>query len=407
MKIAVVGCGFAGSAAALFLSRSGHDVCVYEAVPKPGAIGAGIIVQPPGMQVLAELGLLEATVQKGAILERLHCVKGNGQTLIDLRYSAVGPRLFGLGIHRGTLFSILYAAVQASPARVRTDARIVDTRTDGPQTWVIDDKGEAHGPHDLVVVADGARSQLRHLTNSTVKEYPWGALWFVAKDPERVYTGGLYQVVRGTHQLLGFLPTGIPPGPDSDPVVSMFWSVRNDRIDEWKQNYESWRAHILKEDPRSAFILDQIDGPDALLFSRYHDVVMRPWHTKNVVFIGDAAHATSPQLGQGTNLGLYDARVLGTALGEPGDLSDQLSWYSRQRRAHLNYYQWATRWLTPFFQSDYTLLGPLRDFAMPIAVRVPYIRDQMIWSMVGTKTGIVRKSLPTPQLPKQLPSSTP
>ncbi len=407
MKIAVVGCGFAGGAVALFLSRAGHEVSVYEAVSEPGAVGAGIVLQPPGMQVLDELGLLPAVLEKGAILERLHCVRGDGQTLIDLRYSAVGEGLFGLGIHRGSLFSVLYEAVQASAAQVHTGTRIVDTRAEGAQRWVIDDEGEAHGPHDLIVVADGARSQLRRLTQASVKEYPWGALWFVAKDPERIYSDTLSQRVRGTHQLLGFLPTGIPPGPGTDPVVSLFWSIRNDRIDEWKSDYKSWTQHVLKEDPRSKFVLDQIDGPDALLFSRYHDVVMRPWHTDNVVFIGDAAHATSPQLGQGTNLGLYDARVLGEVLANPGDLSQQLLEYSNLRRAHLRYYQWATRWLTPFFQSDYSLLGPLRDFAMPIAVRVPYFRNQMIWSMVGTKTGIIRKSLPTPKLPKQLPSGMP
>ena len=60
LEIGIIGAGTAGSAAALFLSRDGHKVTLFERVSEPRAIGAGIVLQPSGMSVLAALGLLPA-----------------------------------------------------------------------------------------------------------------------------------------------------------------------------------------------------------------------------------------------------------------------------------------------------------------------------------------------------------
>lgn len=406
MDVGVIGCGFAGGAAALFLARAGHRVTVYEAVPEPRAVGAGIVLQPTGMEVLASLGLLAPVLERGAPIDRLLCVRGGprssaqprradepARTLVDLSYADLRPGLFGLGLHRGVLFSVLFEAVRRE-ARVVTGCFAVDVRHDGPRTFVIDERRGEHGPHDLVIVADGARSDLGHRRSASVREYPWGALWFVARDPERVYGRTLFQVVRGTRQLLGFLPTGIGPDTDAGPLVSLFWSVRSDAVEAWRAGYDGWRAHLSAEDPRCTFILDQLRGPSDLLFARYHDVVMYPWHTGNLLFIGDAAHATSPQLGQGTNLALCDAAQLAESLARDEPLDAQLHHYARQRRAHLAYYQRASRWLTPLFQSDHTALGVLRDLTMPLAARLPFVRAAMVHSMAGIKRGVVRPSLP-------------
>ncbi len=393
MDVGIVGCGFAGAAATLFLTRAGHRVTTYEAVPEPGAVGAGIILQPTGMLVLAELGLLPAVLGHGAPIDRLLCLTGRRRSLVDLSYASLAEGLFGLGLHRGALFSILYGAVRASSAEVVLDCLVNRIERKGGRTILVDAKGGEHGPHNLVVVADGARSRLRRFSRAKVREYPWGALWFVARDPDRIYGRTLFQVVRSTRQLLGFLPTGRGPNTDDGHLVSLFWSVRGDRVEAWRSGFDAWRTHVVGEDERSAFILDQIAGPSDLLFSRYHDVVMYPWHAGNLVFIGDAAHATSPQLGQGTNLALCDAMALAGALAGDGELDVKLWRYSRERRAHVTYYQLASRWLTPFFQSDHTALGALRDLLMPVAARLPFVNGAMVRSMAGVKRGLVRRSL--------------
>lgn len=72
MHVAIVGYGTAGQAAALLLARDGHRVEVFERAPAPGPVGAGLLLQPSGLQALWEIGLLDAAFAHGAIVERLH-----------------------------------------------------------------------------------------------------------------------------------------------------------------------------------------------------------------------------------------------------------------------------------------------------------------------------------------------
>ena len=391
--ICVIGGGTAGSAAALFLARAGHDVQVFERVADPKPIGAGIIVQPTGQAVLARLGLLERVAARSAVLDRLWLRTPRGRTLVDLHYAAVDPKWFGLGTHRGVLFEALYEAAHAEVS-ITTGVEIRGLRREGTHHVVIDANGGEHGPFELVVVADGATSELRTHAGVTTRDaaYPWGALWFVAPDPDRVFTRELYQVAAGTRALYGVLPTGVGPSGDT-PVVSLFWSLAADQLDAWRAGgLKAWKHEVRALDPRIGCVLDHIRDQAQLTFARYRDVEMRAWHDRGVVFIGDAAHATSPQLGQGANLALVDAMVLADAVAEaPGDAAFAL--YSRRRRRHLRHYQFMTRALTPFFQSSSRLAGWLRDMAFPIANALPPLRDHMIRTMAGVSLGLGRAQL--------------
>lgn len=407
----VIGCGTAGSAAAVFLARAGHRVTVYERVPSPGPVGAGITLQPTGLTVLHRLGLYDHVVARGARIERLLCETPDRRTIVDLSYAAVGEGLFGLGLHRGVLFEALLSAVRREPSvTVRTGVEIVDlARAPGAAraSWFVDAAGERHGPHELVVVADGARSQLRDDTSTSkrIERYPWGALWFVARDPnpeDAPRARVLHQIVRGNQTFLGLLPTGRPPVSEetilapSKRLVSLFWSIRGDRVDAWRRRgLGAWKDDVLALSKDAAPVLEQIASADQVLFAAYHDVVMHRWSTRNVVYLGDAAHATSPQLGQGANLALWDAMVLSDVLAaEERDLACALDAYSRARRDHLAFYQVATRWLTPFFQGDDAWLGALRDATMPLMTKVPPLRRIMTLSMLGVVDGFEGRTLP-------------
>jgi len=391
--IGVIGAGTAGSAAALFLVRAGHEVRVFERVADPKPVGAGIIVQPTGQAVLARLGLLERVAARAAVLDRLWLRTPRGRTLVDLHYAAVDQTWFGLGTHRGVLFEALYEAARAE-VTITTGVEVRALRREGAQHVLIDANGGEHGPFELVVVADGSLSELRAHAGVTTRDtaYPWGALWFVAPDPDRVFTRELYQVAAGTRALYGVLPTGLGPSGDT-PVASLFWSLAADQLDAWRvRGLAAWKREVLALDPRMDFVLDRITDPEQLTFARYRDVKMREWHDRGVVFIGDAAHATSPQLGQGANLALVDAMVLADAVAEaPGDAAFAL--YSRRRRRHLRHYQFMTRALTPFFQSSSRLHGWLRDWAFPIANALPPFRNHMIRTMAGVSLGLGRAQL--------------
>lgn len=408
LDVGIIGAGTAGSAAAVFLARAGHRVTIYERVPRPGPVGAGITIQPTGLHVLCRLELYPHVVARGARIDRLLCESPSRRALVDLSYETAGDDLFGVGLHRGVLFEALFAALRREKnITVRTGIEIVDLERAAPSlassraSWFVDVNRDRHGPHDLVVVADGARSQLRDDTGTSkrVAPYPWGALWFVGKDtrdPAAATARTLHQVVDGNQRFLGMLPTGHGPGTELGPrLVSLFWSIRCDRVDAWRaRGLALWKDELAKLAPESVPVLEQIESVDQVLFASYHDVVMHRWSTRNVVYLGDAAHATSPQLGQGCNLALWDAMVLADVLAaEDRDLAVALDAYSRTRADHLAFYQLATRMLTPFFQGDEAWLGSLRDLAMPFMARIPITNRIMTLSMLGVVDGFAGKML--------------
>lgn len=404
LDVGVIGCGTAGPAAALFLSRAGHAVTVYERVEDPKPVGAGIILQPTGQAVLARLGLADEVIRRGARLDGLRVHRHDKTPLLQLSYAHVDASLFGVGLHRGVLFQVLYGAVVREKIPLRLGVSCERLEVDRGRYFIVDAGGMRWGPHDLIVVADGARSRLRDETGTgrRADPYPWGALWFIAKDPEQVFKRELYQMVRGTRRMLGFLPSGLGPiegrADDDVPEVSLYWSLATSDLEHFRtRGFSAWKDEIRAMAPESEFILDAIESPRDVLFSAYHDVVMSPWHTRGIVTLGDAAHAMSPQLGQGANLALWDAMVLADCLhAEGSDIVRALDSYSRQRRDHLGYYQWVTRALTPFFQSRHDILGTLRDLAMPLLNKIAFFNRAMVLGMCGTADGHPWKALAMP-----------
>ena len=386
--VGVIGCGTAGAAAAILLARAGCAVTILERVAEPGPVGAGIILQPTGQAVLARLGLLDEVAARGAPLDRLYLRTAGGRTLADLRYAAVDPAWRGLGVHRGVLFEALYAAARAA-ARVQTGCAVTALRRDGARTIAVTATGE-HGPFDLVVAADGAASELRA---EPAALYPWGALWFVGGDPERRFQHELYQVAAGARRLYGVLPTGTLA---AQPVVSLFWSLAASQLEAWRAGFAGWKAEVRALDPRIEPVLAQIAAPEQVTFARYRDVRMRRWHDGRIVTIGDAAHATSPQLGQGANLALLDALELADAVAAEPELDAALAAYARRRARHLRHYQRMTRLLTPFFQSSSRVLGWLRDATLPIANAIPPLRRHMVRTMAGVSLGLGARPLALP-----------
>lgn len=396
MDIGIVGAGFAGSAAALFLTRSGHRVTLYEEAPEPRAVGAGIMIQPTGQRVLAELGLLGAAVERGSRLHSLVCRTPRGRAVLDLHYDDFEHGWFGLGMHRGALFELLLEQVRAERVPLNCGVSVRRLSRRGSGVVPLADDGRQLGEHELLVVADGARSELRTAElPGRAQRYPWGALWFVARDPEQRFTGSLYQVADSTTTLLGFLPSGTGASSgDGTPLVSLFWSLRADAAEQRAFDLATLKARILELEPRADALLDQIERPEQLLPATYLDVVLPQWHAERLVFIGDAAHATSPQLGQGCNLALEDARVLDGCLRSESNLSGALARYSHERKQHLRYYQFTSRALTPFFQSRWRALGLPRDLLMGPLCRFPPTRRLMLATLAGVQRGFVRGTLP-------------
>ncbi|MCP4809367.1 MAG: FAD-dependent monooxygenase [Proteobacteria bacterium] len=379
MNVCVVGCGTSGPAAALLLARQGHAVTIFERVEDPGPVGAGILLQPTGMTVLADLGLLDPVLAMGARVDHLDGRTTGGRKVLDLRYSDWRPGLFGLGLHRGALFQALFDALESTGVDVQCGVEI--TSWDGRHA--LDANGTKHGPFELCIVGDGARSLLRGAgrVEKRARRYPWGALWAIVPDPNDDFGGVLKQEYEGTQVMLGTLPTGRSPTTE-DRLVSLFWSMHTDAVDAWRaKGLRAWKDEALRVSPRSAPILDQLVDIEQVTWAEYYDVVLTSPIGDRVVYIGDAAHAMSPQLGQGANLGLYDAWVLADVLGKGGTLAD----YAERRWWHTFTYQWLNRIVTPFFQADGELLGALRDACFGPLCTLPFFRGQMLGALAGAK----------------------
>jgi 2-polyprenyl-6-methoxyphenol hydroxylase-like FAD-dependent oxidoreductase len=407
LRIGVVGAGTGGAAAAILLARAGHDVALFERVATPGPVGAGITLQPTGQVVLARLGLLDAIAARATRIDGLLCCRPDGRAVVDLRYADLDPALHGLGLHRGVLFEALFAAARAEPrVAVHGGVAIASTTLDGGGRWLVGRDAARHGPFDLVVAADGSVSELHASAGIPVRArpYPWGALWFVAIDRGTTLTDDrqVVQVVDGPRRMFGLLPTGRAPRGD-DLVVSVFWSIRADRVAALRAGgLAAWRAEALALNPRAAPILEQVTDLAQLTFTQYRDVRMRRWHGDRIVFIGDAAHATSPQLGQGANLALWDAMCLADVVAAHGDVALAVAAYTAARRRHLDYYQLATRALTPFFQSDSRVLGWVRDLVFPVSRWLGPLRRRMVRTMAGLDRGMVRRPIPLEEVRRAL-----
>lgn len=198
--------------------------------------------------------------------------------------------------------------------------------------------------------------------------------------------------------MLGIMPTGLAPAGDglhaNTPVVSLFWSLRADRYSALQATgLQAWKDTLLALNPACGPLLDHITSMDQLTWARYHDISMPRYHTDNTVVIGDAAHATSPQLGQGTNLALLDAVALAGSLAKQSTLPNALAAYTRERKGHLHFYSQASRLLTPLFQSDQTVLPWLRDVFLATSSGWPVLKGVNLQTLVGVRTGWLGGSL--------------
>jgi 2-polyprenyl-6-methoxyphenol hydroxylase-like FAD-dependent oxidoreductase len=390
-SIAVSGAGTAGLAASAFLAEQGHDVCLFERFAEPRPVGAGLLLQPTGLACLACLGVDTIAIRLGARIDRLTGETVSGRRVLDMAYADLSSSLFGVGIHRASLFAALKGAADARNVRIVPATEIVSCETgSSPGRILIDRQGRHHGPFDLVVDATGTRSPLRRFLPASRRERPfaYSALWGVVPLPPQ-WSGRnvLSQRYQGARVMIGVLPIGRLPDGDAD-LAALFWSLPANGYEAWRaEGLEAWKMRLMRLWPDVAPLLEHIPTVSHLAHATYVDVTVSSPVGDRLVVIGDAAHATSPQLGQGANLALADALILSRSLATSDDLATALATYARARRRHVSFYQFASRWLTPFFQSDSRLAGLLRDRTFGPSAYVGFVRRQMVETLCGVKTG--------------------
>jgi 2-polyprenyl-6-methoxyphenol hydroxylase-like FAD-dependent oxidoreductase len=390
LHIAIAGAGTAGLAAAAFLTRDGHRVTLFERFAAPRPLGAGLMLQPTGLACLAQLGLDRAAIAQGEVIARLWGETVSGRCIFDVGYAEIGRTMFGLAMHRAALFGILYGEVCRLGVAMAPATEIAATRLAANKRLLIDKADREHGPFDLVIDGTGMRSSLRRAEMRLRYDSPcrYGAIWGIVAEPDGwPHRGELRQRYDGCHVMIGILPVGCAPGDDRR-LTALFWSLRVGDYPAWRDGgLEAWKARVIGLWPAAAPFVEQITSPDQMTLASYADTGLHRPHADRIVCLGDAARSTSPQLGQGANLALIDAATLSACLREHASIDAALAAYAERRRAHTRFYAIASRWLTPFFQSDSRAAAVLRDLAFPLMGRVPYLRREMVRTLSGMKTG--------------------
>lgn len=384
LDVAIVGAGPAGLATALYLHRAGHRVTLFERFEKPAPVGSGLILQPTGLTVLADLGLLADIMALGSRIDRLHGADAaTGRTVLDVRYDALRGGRFGLAVHRAALFGVLHKASAAEGIPIETKAEVTSLDL-GETAKLICEDGRSVGPFDLVVDASGARSRLRGHSQqpSEPKPLPYGALWASLRWQDDGFDQhALLQRYRNASVMIGVLPIGTPE-PAAERMAAFFWSLKPEGLESLRSaGINAWKERVLGLWPDCAGLLDQIESFDQLTLARYGHHTLKMPVGRRFAVIGDAAHSTSPQLGQGANMALLDAAALAHAIETNAGIDSALATYAASRRLHVRAFQTLSRLFTPFYQSDSSVLPLLRDRLVATAAHL-YPAPQLLASMV-------------------------
>ena len=387
MRIAVAGAGVGGLAAAAFLADAGHDVRIFDQFAQAGPVGSGLVIQPVGQQVLAELGLRDAAMAQGAPIQRMLGLEAtSGRRVLDVWYDrAEPPQQVGLGLHRAALFDLLHRAVVARGLSVEASRDIV--RRD--ETALIFADGSRAGPFDLIVDAAGAGSPLSPLR---ARPLTFGAIWGTVDWPEdtALPRTQLSQRYLRADRMIGVMACGHLPG-EAVQKATLFWSLPDGGYEAWRQaGLPAWREEALTLWPDLAPFLSQITDPAQMTLARYSHGTMRKPYGDRIVHIGDAAHRASPQLGQGANMALLDAQVLAACLSD-GPLDRALALFARRRRVHVGLYQMMSAAFTPMYQSHSRVLPMLRDRVLFPVSQVPPVPRVLTRLVRGTlvRTGVL------------------
>ncbi len=326
----IVGCGIGGLTTAIALKQIGCDVKVFEAAPVLKPVGAGILMAPNAMKVFGRLGFAETVKERGHVLTRgLRVTNAQRRTIQQMggpEERAIAGET-SVAIHRGILQQVLLEVL--GEEHVLTGKPCKHVEQDGERVTLHCEDGSTY-TSDLLLGADGIHSAVRRSLFSEVPlRYGGETCWRgVAEFAAGEEWGGEGVEMWGGGVRLGLFPindtqcywfsteTAASGGADVDAA-----SAKRMLVERFK-DFGGPAAAILEATPEESIIRRDL----------FDFVPIDKWYKGHIALVGDAAHATTPNMGQGGCQAVEDAWALQLCVQREATLSQALEAYEQMRR---------------------------------------------------------------------------
>jgi 2-polyprenyl-6-methoxyphenol hydroxylase-like FAD-dependent oxidoreductase len=333
-NVLIVGGGIAGLTLAAALRRYGFSAEVVERGAEWHGAGAGLSVQPNGLRVLGQLDLDAAVIEAGRVIGRWVFADQNGTVLCDIDldsvWGTVGPCV---GISRARLQEVLVAGARSVPCRLGTSITAISAGSALERHVPVRFTDGRTGDYDLVVGADGIRSVVRELAFGKLEPAFAGQISWRSVAPISLPGPPSIQFWLGDRCFFGLCPVG-------DGHTYGFANVTQARqFDPLKGRLERLRKRFSHFGATVQDYLACLDDDEQIHCSAIEWVEQARWHTGRAVLIGDAAHASSPMMGQGGSLAMEDALVLAELVRDAQTVEQALASYARRRAPRVHWVQ--------------------------------------------------------------------
>jgi 2-polyprenyl-6-methoxyphenol hydroxylase-like FAD-dependent oxidoreductase len=354
-RILIVGGGIAGLTLARALQLRGFVPELIERESTWPVTGAGIAVQPNGMWVLNVLGVGTSVEEKGAIIRRWGFYDDKGDLLFETDLNALwGEAARFVGIERSRLHQVLVNATDSVPRRLGVALSSLAQR----DTKVLANFSDlTSGEYDLVVGGDGISSTVRRLALSTDLPVNLNAMNWRSIAPIR--PGGLtsLQFHVGDGHFFGLCPVG------EGRTYGFGYMMQTPTHDPVDGRLERLRARFASLGPLVQEYLAALNRDDQVICSAMQCLDEAKWYRGRVLLIGDAAHASSPLMGQGGCMAMEDALILAEELSQAPTLENALRAYVMRRKSRVEWVQQQS-------------LATAKNLGTPPSARNPILRER-------------------------------
>ncbi len=330
LTVLVIGGGIAGMSAAITLREEGVDVELVERDPHWRVYGAGITITGPTLRAMRRLGVYDEVAAEGYVGDGIDVCSMDGRHLfqIDTHSAAFEGAPSAGGILRPTLHRILSQRLLRLNPAIRLGVSPVSFSWAQDKAVVVFSDGSSKA-YDLVVGADGINSDTRRMLfkNAPAPAYAGQMCW-------RLMTARHHLVERRMFFLGGRAKVGVNP-VSHDQMYMFYLEAASEpmRRDEQTQ-HEVLRSLLQEYGGVLKDVRESIDSASSIVCRPLETVLAgESWIYRNVVLIGDAAHATTPQLASGAGMGIEDGLVLGQEIGRDHHVQPALARFMERRYA--------------------------------------------------------------------------